>query len=195
MKQNKVLSIKIGIFFIFLVTILFFFFMHFSQKPMNDPLHNNIFKEGDIIFVSGTSWRASILRAYGNPDYTHVGLVVKKKKQFFILQAIPEYNGVGNESGVVLTPLKYFFLDVASYSILRHPDYIINRHIDDYLGREFDDKLDRYDSEKIYCTELIDDLLYDNNITAVPKDIESLWPEVLVLHLYNIGYIKINNFK
>ncbi len=177
------------------ISLVLLFTINFFQEPIKSPIKEKYFQEGDIIFVSGTSWRASVLRFYGNPDYTHVGLVVKRHNTLFILQAIPEYDDLNNKSGVVLTPLKHFFSDVASYSILRHPKYIITRHIDEYLGKEFDDKLDRYDNSKIYCTELIDDLLKDNNIKSVPQEIESIWPEVLVRHLYLIGYTKINIFK
>ena len=167
-------------------------FAYNYKTPLKKNSRLNELINGDVIFVSGTSWRATILRIFGDPDYTHVGVVVKGKgDKYSILQAVPVYNDMNNKSGVVLTPIKSFFSDVSEYTIYRKASFDAFKYMNNYLGREFDDKLNRFDSKKIYCTELVDYLLIDNHLESVPKEEDSLWPSTLLNHLITINFKQI----
>ncbi len=176
--------------------ILLLIFTYFQRVPLSNSTLLTNFKHGDIVFVSGTSWRATVLRMLGNPDYTHVGiLIVDKDGESQILQAIPKYDDINNKSGVVLTPIDHFFSDVSAYEIIRHPNILISNKLDDYIGKAFDNKFNRFDAEKIYCTELIDYILRDNGLAMTPKKYDYIWPNTLATHLVNIGFKEVQRSK
>ncbi len=173
-----------------LITSLVIVFVKFSID--SSKLNIDSFKNGDIIFVNGTSWRATILRLFGKFDSTHVGIIIEKNNQKYVFEAIPIYEGKKNKSGVVLTSIKSFFNDVSAFTILRNSKKINigNKHIEKYLHLDFDDKFDRNSKDKIFCTELIDLLLIDFNYKGVSKGY-TLWPSTLFRHLKLIGFKQI----
>lgn len=107
---------------------------------------------GDIIAHTSQSRQSELIKAATFSDYTHMGLVVEKKGQYFVLEAL---------STVKYTPLREWVQRGVNgkYTVKRLvlPDFDLEGIIsgaEEYLGKKYDSQFDP-DEQKIYCSELV----------------------------------------
>ncbi|MEA2016874.1 MAG: hypothetical protein U9N59_00370 [Campylobacterota bacterium] len=139
--------------------------------------------------MSTTSWRAYSLMLFGNLDFSHAAMVIQDNNKLKILQSAPKDK---YSSGYVsMLSIKNFFSDVTDYQILRHDKLSMNFNISSDLNKSFDFDFNRIDSSKIYCTELIDNIIYKNGFLRYNKNKEYIWPSELGNHLLEQGFYKV----
>lgn len=162
-------------------------FLSFNTKDKT-PLPNDI-KHGDIILTSSTSWRAFVMVLMGNVFYTHAAIAVKNGGNLQILQAAPKdkySNGLVSNISI-----NNFFEDVTNYTILRETSFSEKFDSSKYINKAFDYDFNREDTSKIYCTELINNLLIDSGFEQFDKNKEYIWPKELEKHLQNLSFTNV----
>lgn len=116
-------------------------------------------RESDIIFVMGTSFVSSLIRASQVPFlFTHAGLLIKENDRLAVIDSDYEPDQARNGVSVQAVPIflsKYDRVLVMSNSaLLSHERHLISQAALRLRDKEFDLML-KPDVEKLYCTELI----------------------------------------
>lgn len=116
-------------------------------------------REGDILFVIGTSFISSVIRASQGPfAYTHAGLLVSGKGRLVVIDS--DYDPDLNRDGVSLQDVRDFARKVDRVLVLSNPALLpeqrrlISQAALKLQGKKFDLALNP-DADRLYCTELI----------------------------------------
>lgn len=117
---------------------------------------------GDLIFRTGTGWRAGIVASQTTFPYTHVGIVASANGRLVVIHADPD---AGYGRGYVhAVSLASFYSSAVSTSFAvyrpRVPRQTLQRALE-YSRKlaetrtPFDNNFDLLDEEFVYCTELL----------------------------------------
>ncbi len=150
---------------IVLVLILWFLYTIIPTRKNIIPIANTCYLEDyDLILIKGNSVQSKLISVlkFKISDYSHIGIVVKKKGKILILHSTPD----GTETnGIRLDDLQSFLnLSYAiKYIILRYKGLsdIMRQNLELEFNKyqnsqvPFDYDFNNYDHNKIYCTELV----------------------------------------
>lgn len=125
----------------------------------------SLLQEGDIIFRRGTdSISKAILTGDSRANYSHVGLIIMRGKEAFVVHAIPAETQ-GEQDAVKIEPLSVFVSAsrAAAIAVLRlrngmQANYNVSEVVDyatSRVGRPFDYHFDDSEDSSLYCTELV----------------------------------------
>ena len=122
-------------------------------------------REGDLVFRQGTGAAGhAVALADTGGAYSHVGVVVLRKGEPWVVHAVPgEPDFDGDPDRVKLEPVDAFFsrARAAHGAVMRGPDSLlaarVARHALDMYRRDvlFDHAYDDSDTTRVYCTELV----------------------------------------
>ncbi|MBC7487321.1 MAG: YiiX family permuted papain-like enzyme [Cytophagaceae bacterium] len=139
--------------FIFLFCIGILLFTAFQVKlHQADP----VYKTGDIIFQNSHSSQSEAIKLATHSKFSHVGVIVIKNKQAFVLEAVEP---------VSLTPLKKWIArgDQSYFEIKRPKQNLpstpaVQKKLDSlqnfYLSKHYDIPF-QWTDDKLYCSELV----------------------------------------
>ena len=139
--------------FTFLFFIALIAFTAFQVKlHQDDP----VYKTGDIIFQNSHSSQSEAIKLATHSKFSHVGVIVIKNKQPFVLEAVEP---------VSLTPLKKWIArgDQSYYEIKRPKQNLpstpaVQKKLDSlqniYLSKHYDIPF-QWTDDKLYCSELV----------------------------------------
>lgn len=155
LQQFDVLFMKqCGLFVRCMCLTLFYLSMMMSPVVMAATLER-VLQTGDIIFHQSTSQQSLAIQKATKSPYSHMGLVVKKAEQWWVLEAIQpvQYTPLqtwikrGEKSHVVVKRLKKSDLsDQQKYKLIQHAAR--------YLGKPYDIYFE-WDNRAIYCSEIV----------------------------------------
>lgn len=120
---------------------------HLEQENINQ------YRTGDIISHTSKTNQSKIIKAITGSNYTHIGIIVKKKDKSFVLEAVQP---------VKYTPLEEWIdrgID-DKYTVARYPELTtsgitkIIAQAERFLGKDYDPFFHPSDKQ-IYCSELI----------------------------------------
>lgn len=153
------------VFKLFLGLYTLFFMMSCNNAPTNYLPLNIELRDGDIIFRRGGSAMSFFVRAIDTKGfYTHIGIIVEIKDEFYALHSVPDEAPKGDFDRVKMEPLNDFFegtkaLNGAVYRTQLSADEltIVTDEILRFHANKvpFDDSYNIEDSTEIYCTELL----------------------------------------
>lgn len=125
----------------------------FSQAEIRDQLDLDLLIEGDIIFQQSQTDQAPAVGEATNSEWTHVGIVVKRNKNWYVaeargpLQITPIYTFIGRSQNNSFRIVRFKYFDPQTMiKELYRSIYRYNQPYDIYF--EFSD-------ERIYCSELV----------------------------------------
>jgi hypothetical protein len=141
----------------------FYISLNNKENLYNDRRSDEIevfrIRESDVIFVIGTSFVSSLIRASQVPFiYTHAGLLVMEKNRLTVIDS--DYDPDLARDGVSLQYVSDFVRKVDSILVLSNPDLLpdqrrlISQAALSFRGKKFDLAL-KPDVDRLYCTELI----------------------------------------
>lgn len=111
-------------------------------------------REGDIIFTSGGSEFGKALQLATHSPYTHVGIVLKRNNQLYVLEAA---------QSVAYTPVNEFISRDSKYVVkrLKNPELLTPQILtrmeklgETYKGKNYDYGF-LWTDEELYCSELV----------------------------------------
>lgn len=132
-----------------------------------------VLHDGDMVFRVGRGVAADAVLA-AREEYSHVGLIVIRNAQTWVLHAAsPEDKGLYNQ--VVLEPLAVFASPTFSRRVVIYQYY--NRALATHaaqiarpwLGRPFDNDFDDREEKALYCTELVWLAYYKAGLNWMPR--------------------------
>jgi len=140
----------------------------------------NQFEHLDIIVTSGQSVQSKLLNLinFSFDSYSHVGIICKENNAVFVLHSTTDGT---KENGIRYDDLQCFIdlSNVNYYKILRSKNIAksvssINKDIEKYKTLEipFDYDFDNINKDRIYCSELVYDILNSNGIISTKFDLE-----------------------
>lgn len=157
-------------------------------------LENNIaLKSGDIIFRRGLSLTSKfVLMSDPNSFYSHVGMIVESNGNYQVVHVVPAEDHQSEEK-VKKESLKDFLHgDKASnYAVYRlredfdkYAQGAAKKILSFYKNNvTFDNKFDVFDSEEMYCTELVYRAFKDVGIDIIDQKFDSLRTFIKVDHI------------
>lgn len=132
---------------------------HQENRPKNWESFVSNFSESDVIFVIGTSFVSSLIRASQFPFiYTHAGLLVKYRDTIVVIDS--DYDPEFARDGVLVHSVESFLRNYDKILILSNPALLsdqrslISQAALRFRGKTFDLALEG-DANELYCTELI----------------------------------------
>ena len=114
-KKNVVLILSIILNILLIVFLYFAFVQGISSSCKDYPIYNRILsskmisgaKSGDLLLFSNS--RCSVItRTFGNPYYSHIGIVIEKEGKLYSLELVREdnvYKGKPKMQNVIMIPL------------------------------------------------------------------------------------------
>lgn len=145
-----------------------FYFFYPRQKTINYYTESDSidFHNGDLVLRRGKSLVSQmVLLRDKHSEYSHVGVVVIKNGQPFVVHATPGEAEKDQPEYVKMETIQEFLdveksADFAVYSLTKQNSEIgtkVARKALDYYDQhiEFDSKFDLKDDSKLYCTELV----------------------------------------
>jgi hypothetical protein len=119
-------------------------------------------RAGVLIFRQGVDFTSqAVLNSRQKSVYSHVGIVVINKDEYFVLHSSPAENE-NDFNGVKLEKLALFsqsdrarHIAVMRVTEQEQVGKAAARKAEQYLGLAFDASFDLVDDSKIYCTELV----------------------------------------
>ena len=117
------------------------------------------FSESDILFVIGTSFVSSLIRASQVPFiYTHAGLLVKEDDKLVIIDS--DYDPEFARDGILVHSVENFvrkydqILVLSNTALLPDQRRLISQAALRFRGKTFDLALEG-DADELYCTEMV----------------------------------------
>lgn len=147
-----------------------------QTAPGHEAVPVERLREGDLVFRLGSSIESRVVRATDarKTRYSHVGVLVQERGQWFVVHAVPgEHEGIGDSDRVKMEPLASFWEERRALhgAVMRYPcsDSCVQRvarhAIALYKRRTpFDNDYDCTDTTRLYCTELVQFLYRCENI-------------------------------
>lgn len=145
-------------------------------------------REGDVIFLNGSSFRSSLVRALQkySADYTHAGIVVVDHGDLFVVHADPAAGKVMQQrwdemiaSGSILGGA-VFRVKHVDRSVLRSACATARRFADEALP--FDNEFNLRTGDRLFCTELVLRAYRSAGVDLCP-DAETNHPHLLPIDL------------
>ncbi|MHC1690504.1 MAG: YiiX/YebB-like N1pC/P60 family cysteine hydrolase [Bacteroidales bacterium] len=161
----------------FVFVLVLFYFIRKEEKVLVNEIDTNNIEDFDIILSKGQSVQSKLigLLKFSIEDYSHVGIIIKKKDKIFVLHSTPDGT---NKNGIRYDNLQTFFdlSDVRDYTILRYKKISFDfrqrliKEFDKYKTKEapFDFDFNNYESKKIYCSELVWLIFKNSGLFEVP---------------------------
>jgi hypothetical protein len=139
--------------FTFLFCIGILLFTAFQVKRHQE---NPVYKTGDIVFQNSNSSQSQAIKIASHSQYSHVGVVIQKNNQLFVLEAIEP---------VSLTPFRDWIKrgERQAFTVRRPKQDLpenatIDRKLDSiqqvYLTKHYDIPF-QWTDDKLYCSELV----------------------------------------
>jgi hypothetical protein len=161
-----------------IIIILFFFFYQTDKIVVNSKDEGEI-QHLDLIVSNGQSIlsKLSSLFNYSVRGYSHIGVIVIKNKQIFVLHSTPDGT---IDNGIRLDKLQTFidlskinYYKIVRYNFINFDKEKIDKKILTYLSKKtpFDYDFDNYSKDKIYCSELIYDIYNDFQLIKTNFDL------------------------
>lgn len=212
----SIVSILINI-----ILIIIFYIIYkngISKKCQDYPIYNKILfsdliknaKSGDLLLFSNSRCNV-VTRTFGNPYYSHIGIIVKKNNKLFSLELVKNdniYPKKNRYKGLICIPL--------DDRILYYSGYIYYCKLNKELDNNQENKLIEYSNKKIkysytqVCSSWIAKILEDlnieknlntwkfwkihNNIINICNNIIYTYPILIVHNKLLINNIDNNNF-
>jgi hypothetical protein len=155
---------KIVISSVLLIVLLLFF----NSKEVIILKKNDIIKieHGDIILSSGQSMSSFFIKNFDlkKSSFTHIGIIMKKDSFTYIFHAIPNESGQAVRYDLIQDYINSSKVNhIQIYRPLASVNYIelLNQNIKHHskTKSKFDYGFNNFDKNKIYCSELVYDIL------------------------------------
>lgn len=172
MDYYKILIVSILINLIFIILFYIIYKNGFSKKCKDYPIYKKILfsdliknaKSGDLLLFSNSRCNV-ITRTFGNPYYSHIGIIVKKNNKLFSLELVKDDNVYPKKNrykGLICIPL--------DDRILYYSGYVYHCKLNKKLDNIQENKLIEYTNKKIkysytqVCSFWLANVLEDLNI-------------------------------
>lgn len=169
MRTFTIKSFKIIIFVKIFVGLLLLISTGCISETGKVEIPLSILHEGDIVFRRGVSIESRIVLAGGtcrNALYSHIGIAAKEENEWYIVHAVPgEPDFEGDSARVKMEPVHKFFEEAKAVrgAVMRvNCDSMIASKVAHHAvqifrrGTAFDRQYDIKDTNRLYCTEMID---------------------------------------
>jgi len=141
-----------------IATVVLVFFLSFSSCLKPDNRADRNIKEGDIIFHESQSIaQGEELKLATKSRYTHMGVIFKKNKKFFVYEAVQpvkvtplkKWIGRGENKHYVIKRLKNYKEQITPQNIIK-----MQKYGKKFLGKNYDTYF-QWSDKRIYCSELV----------------------------------------
>ena len=152
-----------------------------SQAPLSFEAARYAVRDGDLVFRQGRGLTSQLILQVGSgATYSHVGVIVLREGEPFVVHALPTEGDEPN--GVVLQSLEIFAAPQNAARIaIRRVGSLGNKareQMRDYalsqVGRSFDDGFVHSDDAQVYCTELAIKALEEAGLSQVADGLPSV---------------------
>ncbi len=139
--------------FTFLFCLGILLFTAFQLKLHRE---NTVYKTGDIIFQNSHSSQSEAIKLATHSKFSHVGVIVIKNKQPFVLEAVEPVSITSLKAWIARGDQSYFEIKRPKQSL---PEtIIIQKKLDSlqkiYLSKHYDIPF-QWTDDKLYCSELV----------------------------------------